>query len=402
MRIFPFSTRDEIEKIMRDIGVDPCGIRIMLPKAQTFLIRLNALNNICANILKQEMLSIGAEAAITRGALTGNIKKADILLIGSLAQFKLLSQKIKPQPFGLRKFSEELDKNIKNYVKDNFILSLRGSSLNLDHQTRIMGIINLTPDSFSGDGLYNSKLGSCLNLALIKAKNMVSEGADIIDLGGQSTRPGAKNISAKVELARTLPVVKLLAKKINKPISIDTTRPLVAQACLDSGAQIINDVSGLRDKRMIKVAARYKAAVVIMHMRGVPLNMQKTIAYHSLIDDIALYLKNAIDRAQAGGIKPDKIIVDPGIGFGKKPEHNLEIIKRLAEFRILGKPILIGTSRKSFIGKVLNADVDNRSIGTLATCVIAAQNGASIIRVHDVKEANQALRMTDAVKNANT
>lgn len=398
MRIFPFSSRDEVEKIMRDIGVDPYGIRIMLPKAQTFLIRLNAINNICANILKQEMLSLGAEAAITRGALTGKIKKTDILMIGSLAQFKLLSQKIKPQPFGLDKLSEELDENIKNYVKDNFILSLRGSSLNLNHKTQIMGIINLTFDSFSGDGLYNSNSGRCLNLALIKAKKMVSDGADIIDLGGQSSRPGAKNISIKEELARTVPVVKLLAKKINKPISIDTTRPRVAEACLDSGAQIINDVSGLRDKRMIKVAARYKAAVVIMHMLGVPLNMQKVIAYHSLIDEIALYLKNAIDSAQAGGIKPDKIIVDPGIGFGKKPEHNLEIIKRLAEFRALGKPILIGTSRKSFIGNILGADLHGRSIGTLATCVLAAQNGAKIIRVHDVREASQCLKMVDAVK----
>lgn len=398
MRIFPFSSRDEIEKMMRDIGVDPYGIRIMLPKAQTFLIRLNAVNNIRANILKQEMLSLGAEAAISRGALTGKIKNADMLMIGSLAQFKLLSRKIKPQPFGLDKLSEELDGNIKNYLKDNFILSLRGASLNLSYKTQIMGIINLTSDSFSGDGLYNLNSGSCLNLALIKAKKMVSDGAAIIDLGGQSSRPGAKKISLKEELARTVPVVKLLAKKINKPISIDTARPQVAEACLDSGAQIINDISGLRDKGMIKVAARYKAAVVIMHMLGVPLNMQKAVAYHSLIDEIALYLKNAIDSAQAGGIAPDKIIVDPGIGFGKKPEHNLEIIKRLAEFKALGKPILVGTSRKSFIGKILGVDLNGRSIGTLATCVLAAQNGAKIIRVHDVKEASQSLKMVDAVK----
>lgn len=401
MRIFPFSSRDEIEKMMLDMGVDPYGIKIMLPKAQTFLIRLNGINNICANIIKQEMLSLGAEAAISRGALSGKTRKTDILMIGSLSQFKLLLKKIKPQPFGLPNLSEELDKNIKNYTKDNFVLSLRNSSLNLSKKTHIMGIINLTPDSFSADGLYGLNSGNYLDLALSKAKKMVSDGADIIDLGGQSSRPGAKSVSIKEELNRIKPVVTLLAKKINKPISIDTTKPLVAQTCLDLGAQIINDISGLRDKRMIKIAAQYKAAVVIMHMRGVPAKMQKAISYHSLIDDIAVYLKNAIDLAQHGGIKPDKIIVDPGIGFGKKPEHNLEIIKKLAEFKTLGKPILIGTSRKSFIGKILGARVEDRLAGTLATCVMAAQNGANIVRVHDVKETSQSLKMTDAVKNAN-
>lgn len=400
MRIFPFASKDEVEKLMRDIGVDPCGIRIMLPKAQAFLIYLNDLNSTGANILKQEMLSLGAEAAITRNALTGKAKKTDALLIGTLGQFNLLLQKIKPQPFGLANLSKVLDENIKNYTRDNFNLSLKKSHLNLKSKTRIMGIINLTPDSFSGDGLSRRNTGGYLNLALTKAKSMVTDGADILDLGGQSSRPGARSISTKEELARTLPVVKLLAKKINKPISIDTNKPKVAEACLDSGAQIVNDISGLRDKNMIKVAARYKAAVVIMHMRGTPANMQKAIAYRSLIDDIALYLKKAIDAAQAGGIKPDKIIIDPGIGFGKNTEDNLEIIKRLADFKILGKPILIGPSRKSFIGKILGADVEGRSIGTMAACVMAAQNGANIIRVHDVKEASQYLKITDAVKNA--
>lgn len=398
MRIFPTGSKVEIERIMHDIGVDPYGIKIMLPKAQTFLIRLNAINSITANILKQEMLAIGAEAAITRGALTGKVKKTDVLMIASLAQYRRLVQKIKLQPFGLNNLSQELDENIKNYSKNNFTLSLRSSFLDLGNQARIMGIINLTPDSFSGDGLYKNHSKNYLDLALGKAKKMVSDGSSIIDLGGQSSRPGAKPVSAKEEISRTLPVVKLLAKKMKTPVSIDTDKPQVAQACLDSGAQIINDISGLRNKNMIKVAARYKAAVVIMHMQGVPLSMQKTIAYRSLIDEVTLYLKRAINRAQDGGINPDKIIVDPGIGFGKNAGHNLEIIKRLADFKVLGKPILVGTSRKSFIGKILGADVKNRSSGTLATCVIAAQNGASIIRVHDVKEANQALKIVNAIK----
>jgi dihydropteroate synthase len=398
MRIFRFNCRDEVEKIMHDIGVDPYGAKIMLPKASTLLIRLSGISNIAANILKQEMLSLGGDAAIARGALTGKIRNTDVLIIGHLAQFKSLADKLKLQPFGLHKLSVELDENIKNYTRDNFILSLTRGSLNLSKKTYIMGIINLTPDSFSGDGLYSIKCKDHLKLALNKAEEMVKDGADIIDLGGQSSRPGAKEISVKEELGRTVPVVKLLSKKIKVPISIDTAKPQVAEAALESGAQIVNDISGLRDKRMIKVAVKHKAAVVIMHMLGKPANMQKIIAYRSLFDDIVAYLRNAIFLAQSAGIKPDKIIIDPGIGFGKSAQHNLEIIKRISDFKVLGKPLLIGPSRKSFIGRVLENSVQERSIGSLATCVIAAWQGVNILRVHDVKEANQSLKMADAVK----
>ncbi|MCX5698743.1 MAG: dihydropteroate synthase [Candidatus Omnitrophica bacterium] len=398
MRIFRFSCSEEVEKIMREIGVDPYGAKIMLPKASTFLIRANAISNIAANILKQEMLSLGAEAAIARGALTGKIKKTDILLIGQLTQFAALANKLKIQPFGLQKLAEELDESIKNFTKNDFVLSLRKGFLNLSNKTLVMGIINLTPDSFSHDGLYREFSNNYPDLVLRKAGAMVADGADILDLGGQSSRPGAKNISVEEELRRTIPVVKLLAKKINAPISIDTTKPQVAKAALDAGAQIINDISGLRDKRMIKVAAQYQAAVVIMHMLGRPVNMQKIIAYESLIDDIAIYLKNAIGSAQAGGIKPDKIIIDPGVGFGKTLVQNLEIIKHLADFKALGKPILIGPSRKSFIAKVLKSNSQSRASGTLAACVMAAERGASIVRAHDVKEVSQSLKMVEAVR----
>jgi len=401
MRIFQFSSQNEVEKTMGDIGVDPAGIRIMLPKALSFAIRLNTINNVTANILKQEMLSLGGDAAVARGSLTGKTKKTDVLLLGQLLQLKSLGSKLKLQPFGLRKLGAELEENIKNYTKNNYILALRKRSLNLTQKTHIMGIINLTPDSFSGDGLYKASSKQHLTLALEKAQKMSADGADIIDLGGQSSRPGAKEISTKEELLRTVPAVKLLAKKITTPISIDTTKPEVAQAALEAGAQMINDISGLRNKRMIKVAAKYQAAVVIMHMRGLPVNMQKKIAYHSLIDDITVYLKTAIDSACSGGIKPDKIIIDPGLGFGKTKEDNLEIMRRLSDFKVLGKPILIGASRKSFIGKVLGVAVQDRCAGSLAAAVIAAQNGANILRVHDVKEINQSLKIVNAIKNAN-
>ncbi len=398
MRIFRFSCLEEVKKILDEIGVDPYGTKIMLPKTTTFLIRLSAISNIAANILKQEMLSLGADAAIARGALTGRIKKTDVLLIGQLAQFNSLAGKLKIQPFGLQKLAGELNENIKNFTKNDFVLTLRKGFLSFNKKTQIMGIINLTPDSFTNDGLYREFSNNYPDLALKKAQALVADGANIIDLGGASSRPGAKNINIKEELRRTIPIVKLLAKKINVPISIDTTKPEVAKRALDAGAQMINDICGLRDKRMLKVAAQYKAAVVIMHMLGRPANMQKIIAYESLIEDITVYLKKSVDSAQAAGIKPDKIIIDPGIGFGKTPAHNLAIIKHLADFKVLGKPILIGPSRKSFISKVLGNNSQSQITGTLATCVLAAERGANIVRVHDVKEINQALKMAEAVK----
>jgi dihydropteroate synthase len=401
MQILSSACPGEINKIMQEIGVDPYGARIMLPKSSQFLVRLKSVNNIAANIIKQEMLSLGADAAIARGALTGKTKNTDILLIGRRDQLDTLIAKLKLQPFGLQKLALEIDGNIKNFTKDNFTLVLKNKSLSLSGRTRIMGIINLTPDSFSSDGLLQYPGINYPQAALTKAQQLVVDGADFIDLGGESSRPGAKKVSVKEELSRTVPVVKLLAKKIKVPISIDTVKPEVAKAALDNGAQIINDIGGLRDKRMIEVASRYKAAVVIMHMRGNPASMQRKIIYKSLINDISDYLRTAIDCAQQGGISRDKIIIDPGVGFGKTPAHNLEIIKRLSQFKSLGQPILIGPSRKSFIAKVLQDDAQPRLSGTLAACVIAAQAGANIVRVYDVKAVSQSLKILQAVENAN-
>ncbi len=399
MRIFSSNNVSEIKKVMSDIGVDPYGIKIMLPKTSILLVRLNEISNISANILKQEMLSLGGDVAVARGALTGRSKKSPCLIIGQRNQFFSLIHKLRLQPFGLNRLADKLEDGISKYTRSSLTLSLRKNFLNFGAKTRIMGAINLTPDSFSGDGLYSVKSGNYPELALEKARQMLKDGADIIDLGGESSRPGAKSISVKEELRRVLPVVKKLAKNIKAPISIDTTKIEVARAGLDSGAQLINDISGLRDKRMAKIAAKYKAAVVIMHMLGRPANMQNKIAYKSLIEDIMLWLKNAVDFAEYAGIGPDKIIIDPGIGFAKTAGQNLEIINRLADFKILGKPILIGPCRKSFIGSVLNASPQERCIGTVAACVMAAERGANIVRVHDVKQVSQALKMAAAIRS---
>lgn len=412
MRILQPSNHKELKKMMQDIKVDPYGVEIMLPKASACLVRINALSNITANILKQEMLSFGGDVAVSRDALTGRARKTDCLIMGSLAQFNRLTEKLNRQPFGLDRLAHDLSCNLANYQKEEFSLKLGRYKLGLrQDKTYIMGIINLTPDSFSGDGLYKGLSPTSLNRSQTKGtvpyrdinfiEKMVEDGADIIDIGGESTRPGAKPVPVKEELARTIPVIKKIAKKIKIPISIDTYKPEVAKQALDNGACLINDISGLNNK-MAKIVSRYKAGVVIMHLKGKPRTMQSNPVYKSLIDEIIDYLDRAINRALASGIDKESIIIDPGIGFGKTLEHNLEILKRMKEFKILGRPILVGPSRKSFIGKILNSGPKDRIFGTISACVLAVENGANIIRVHDVKAAKEALKVADAVINCQT
>ena len=400
IRILEIPNHRDVKQIMQDIGVDPYGIGVMQPKAMHYLIGANSISNIAANILKQEMLSLGGEVAVARGALTGKLKKTDCLLMGNLSQFNRLNKKLNKQPFGLDKLAEDLRLTLKNYQRDNFVLNLGRYKLNLGSRIHIMGIVNLTPDSFSGDGLlgkWQMANGKWDKEFLIEhAQRLIEDGADIIDVGGESSRPGAKPVSIKEELARTIPVIKLLIKRIKVPISIDTYKPEVARPALDNGAMLVNDITALRDPKMARLVAGYKAGLVIMHMKGNPRTMQKNPQYVSLLDEIMEFLQKAINRAQEFGIDKEKIIIDPGIGFGKTCEHNLEILKRLSEFKVLGRPILIGPSRKSFIGKILNAGPKERIFGTVSACVLAAKNGARVVRVHDVRAVKQALKIFEA------
>jgi dihydropteroate synthase len=259
-----------------------------------------------------------------------------------------------------------------------------------------MGILNVTQDSFSDGGLYFDK-----SAAIKRAVQMVEDGADIIDIGGESTRPGSKPITIEEELRRTIPVIEVLSKEVNVPISIDTYKSEVAKKALDSGASMVNDISGLRfDPEMPKVVSAYKVPVVIMHIKGLPKSMQQNPVYEALIPEIIAYLREGIKRAMESGISEDKIIIDPGIGFGKTFNHNLEIINNLHEFSLLEKPILIGLSRKAFIGKILgDAPVTDRLEGTAAAVAISIMNGANIVRVHDVKEMVKVAKVADAIKN---
>jgi dihydropteroate synthase len=264
-------------------------------------------------------------------------------------------------------------------------------------RTYIMGILNVTPDSFSNGGLYFDK-----KKAVEHALQMEDEGADIIDIGGESTRPGSEPVPVEEEIRRVVPVIKELSKKIKIPISIDTYKSEVARAALLAGASMVNDISGLRfDPKMPSIVAHYKVPVVIMHIKGTPKNMQENPTYTALIPEIMDYLREGINIARNAGISGDKIIIDPGIGFGKTVEHNLEIINRLNEFTGFEKPILLGPSRKSFIGRMLgDLPVMERLEGTAAAVAIGIIKGANIVRVHDVKAMVRVARIADAIKRA--
>jgi dihydropteroate synthase len=257
-----------------------------------------------------------------------------------------------------------------------------------------MAVLNVTPDSFSDGGLYLSP-----DSALARARQLLHDGADILDIGGESTRPGAAPVSAEDELRRVLPVVEALASETAVPLSIDTGKPEVAEACLRAGARIVNDVTGLTNPEMLRVAARHHASVVIMHMRGTPQTMRSLTAYDDLVADIATFLSAQAALARDHGI--DDIILDPGIGFAKTSAQSFLLLQRLPEFAALGYPVLIGASRKSFLGTLpSSADPAQRLEASVAAAVVAAMNGASILRVHDVRETRKALEVVQAVRTA--
>jgi len=257
----------------------------------------------------------------------------------------------------------------------------------------VMGILNVTPDSFSDGGQFLN-----VDAAIAHAEQMVRDGAHIIDVGGESTRPGAEHVSVNEELRRVVPVVTELVKRLRVPISIDTMKPEVADACLSLGAHILNDVTGLRNDFMVEVAVRYNVPVIIMHMLGEPRTMQSNPEYKDVVKDVKMYLKKQADHAQAAGI--NQIIIDPGVGFGKTVEHNVQLIKSIQSFKSLGYPVLMGVSRKTFVGKLTHVDdASDRLSGTIAAVTVCVLNGANILRVHDVKECVRAIKVAEALRH---
>lgn len=284
-----------------------------------------------------------------------------------------------------------------NLVKkkvNNLELTCGKFTLPIGKRTLVMGILNRTPDSFSDGGMFMDE-----SSAVKHARKLVSDGADILDIGGQSTRPGSKKITLEEELKRTIPLIKKISKELNIPISIDTSRHEVAFEAIRAGVSMVNDITGFKsDKKMAGVVSDSHVAISLMHIKGIPETMQKNIKYEDLVGEIKDSLRESIDIALSCGISEDRIVIDPGIGFGKTTDHNLDIISKLEEFKELKKPILIGVSRKSFIGNILGRDVNDRLMGTAASSVVAILNGANIIRVHDVKEMVDVVRMTDLLR----
>jgi len=280
-------------------------------------------------------------------------------------------------------------------MRRHFKFRIKGGEIELGKRTLVMGVLNVTPDSFSDGGLYFDK-----QLAIDRALQMVEEGADIIDIGGESTRPFSDPVPLEEELRRVIPVIEAIAPKVAIPISIDTYKAKVASEALQAGASIVNDISGLRfDPDLARVVSENGAGLILMHIKGTPKTMQLDPHYEDVILEIKEYLKESIKKAESEGVHPDSIVIDPGIGFGKKLDHNLEIFRRLRELEELGKPILVGPSRKSFIGEILGVPVSERLYGTLGAVAYCALKGVHIVRVHDVKAVRQVLDIIDAIES---
>lgn len=384
--------KEQAMRAIASVGADQPGCSWMAPKAVHRLVMLEGIKPKQANIIKQEMLSKGGEAAVDRGVVDHSVAETRVLLMGTLRQYDIFLEKLKSQPFGLASLAVRIREVLDH--QEGFLpydLDCRGKTIHLGDRTLVMGILNVTPDSFSDGGKFYDQ-----GLALERAWQMVADGADIIDLGGESTRPGYVPVDEEVELARVIPVLKKLVEEIPVPVSIDTTKAGVARQALESGAHIINDQWALRaDPAMAGLAAEYGVPLVLMHNR-------KDTGYRDLTGDIVEYMRESIGIAAGAGVACEKIIIDPGLGFGKTAEQNLEVLRRLKELRCLGHPILIGPSRKSTIGKVLNLPVDQRVEGTAAAVAVGITNGADIVRVHDVKEMVRVARMTDAILGRGT
>ena len=397
LRRLLWTSAPEAADILKRMDVDPYGIEAMLPKMVNMNIHIQRLPCKVANIIKQEMLAIGGDAAVARGAVACSIEKTDLILIGTLKQIRRFIEKISFQPFGLKLLAESLDTLLDNLLAEHWTLKTSRRKMILGDRTRIMGILNVTPDSFSDGGRFDSP-----EKAVECGFQLVEDGADILDIGGESTRPGAQPVSLEEELRRTIPVIQGLSGKINVPISIDTTKAVIAREAVAAGAEIINDISAMRfDEQMPAVIASSGAAVVFMHMRGVPQTMQKGDLHYALLQgEMIDFFRERLNTALLAGILPEQVIIDPGIGFGKTRSDNLKLLKYLPEFNVLGRPILTGPSRKSFLGQEGRGGAVDRLEETAAAVTAAIMNGSQVVRVHDVKAMKRVVAVADAIVRA--
>jgi dihydropteroate synthase len=384
----------EARAALAHIRASGAGIDIMEKKALFRVVRVRGVDVRAANILKQEMLSRGGEVATSREVyeLKGGV--ADCLVMGTLTQFERLLPKLKQQPFGLRRLAAAIETALRDYDDPQPACP---PGLDLSGPPLLMGVINVTPDSFSDGGSY---VGT--DDAVRAALTMVEEGATLIDVGGESTRPGADPLPEEEEIARVLPVVETLARTLPGRISVDTYKARVAAKALAAGAYMINDISALRmDPEMVAVVKDADCPVILMHMLGQPKTMQVAPTYGDVIEDLYAFFAERLDWAVGNGLKEENLLIDPGLGFGKTTAHNLAILRGLEAFRSLGRPIVVGASRKRFLGEILGIhEASARDEATAATTVMAVCAGAHVIRVHRVGVNRDAARVARAVREA--
>lgn len=386
-RIIYIDDMHKAQEEIRRIGVDASSIPWLSPKALFITMKLENISTYAANIIKQEMLGKGGDAAVNRGVANFSVESSDVLLMGTYGQYKRLVYKLGMQSGSLKKIADEIQRLLEglNQGKPKHF-ECGKYRLPMEEKTYVMGILNVTPDSFSDGGKYIK-----LDNAMKRAKDMVEHGADIIDIGGESTRSGHQPVDVFEEINRVVPVIERLSKELNVPVSVDTSKALVAEKAIEAGACIVNDVWGLqRDPAIADVISKNGAGVIMMHNSD-------SKEYRDIMGDIIRFLRKSIEIAEKAGITRENMVVDPGIGFGKNLEHNLEVMRRLKELGTLNLPVLLGTSRKSMIGNVLELPVNERLEGTAATITLGISNGVDIVRVHDVKEMTRVVRMTDAM-----
>ncbi len=379
MLITKLSSQLDIKQYLKELGVDGGGVSILASKSIIHLFKIENLHVGAANILKQDALSIGADLAVPKGTVIAQEKHVNALLIATTKQLQILSKKELVQPFGLKSLAQELNLHVKAHTPA---------------LPKIMGVINANEDSFYKQSRFSG------SGAIEKIVVMIEEGADIIDIGALSSRPGSFTISEVDELERIKPIIDTIAserlfEKVS--FSVDSYAPKVIDYALSNGFKIVNDITGLENDEVCRTVASYNATAVIMHMQGTPQTMQKNPIYANVITKVSDFFENRIEKADRFGIKD--IILDVGIGFGKTLEHNLELIASLEHFLKFDRPLLIGASRKSMIDKIVSSSTDERLSGTLAIHLKALDHGAEILRVHDVKEHLQALKVYEAIRS---
>jgi len=399
-RVWPYRPRsgEELLRALEEIGCDPRAFPYFEAKRDVRVFRIADLDARGANVLKQEALARGADAAIHARCVDGGVSRSDGLLFATPKQLGQLLDKLAAAPyFGLGRLREELRRAAEGIERRPGGIDLpRGRRLTFSGRSRIMGILNLTPDSFYAGSRVEDAGG-----AADRAARMVAEGADLLDLGAESTRPGSDPVPEEEERARLVPALRAIRSLLPEvPLSVDTNKAAVAREALAAGADMINDITALEDPEMARVVAESGAALVLMHMKGTPRTMQEAPAYGDVLGEVRDFLAERIRRAEEAGVPRDRIVLDPGIGFGKRKEDNLRILRHLEAFRGFGLPLLIGHSRKSLIGRILDSpDPADRLEGTLAISALCAAEGVEILRVHDVRENLRVLRTVAMVRH---